>query len=81
MDEYLEVIEELEDRADELESVVFRRHAVPSRQLIDRLSDDSELTVWAAIILVPTLIVGIYGMNFRHMPGPAGWSDTPSPSG
>ena len=27
-----------------------------------------ELTAWAAIILLPTLIAGIYGMNFRHMP-------------
>ena len=26
------------------------------------------LTSWAAIILVPTLIAGIYGMNFTHMP-------------
>jgi magnesium transporter len=26
------------------------------------------LTAWAGIILVPTLIAGIYGMNFRHMP-------------
>jgi magnesium transporter len=26
------------------------------------------LTSWAAIILVPTLIAGIYGMNFLHMP-------------
>jgi magnesium transporter len=26
------------------------------------------LTSWASIILVPTLIAGIYGMNFRHMP-------------
>jgi magnesium transporter len=26
------------------------------------------LTSWAAIILVPTLIAGVYGMNFRHMP-------------
>jgi magnesium transporter len=146
VDEYLELIEELEDRADELEGVVFRsepqpaagaslqieilrlrrdavrlrRHAVPTRQLIDRLSDDSDLvtpklvpylrditdhllrtieltdgvreilttivdirmaqsahqlnevmkklTAWAAIILVPTLIAGIYGMNFRQMP-------------
>ncbi len=149
VDEYLEVVEELEDRADELENQVFRsdpetrepeagpalqleilrlrrdavqlrRHAVPMRQLIDRLADDSDLvtarlvpylrditdhllrtieltdgvreilttvvdirmaqsahqlnevmkklTAWAAIILVPTLIAGIYGMNFRHMP-------------
>jgi magnesium transporter len=26
------------------------------------------LTSWGAIILVPTLIAGIYGMNFLHMP-------------
>ncbi len=26
------------------------------------------LTSWAAIILVPTLIAGVYGMNFVHMP-------------
>jgi magnesium transporter len=26
------------------------------------------LTSWASIILVPTLIAGVYGMNFRHMP-------------
>jgi magnesium transporter len=30
------------------------------------------LTSWAAIILVPTLIAGIYGMNFHHMPE-LGW--------
>ena len=27
-----------------------------------------KLTSWAAIILIPTLIAGIYGMNFRDMP-------------
>lgn len=27
-----------------------------------------QLTAWAAIILVPTLVAGIYGMNFQHMP-------------
>ncbi|HZD18248.1 MAG TPA: magnesium/cobalt transporter CorA [Actinomycetota bacterium] len=27
-----------------------------------------QLTAWAAIILIPTLIAGIYGMNFTHMP-------------
>jgi magnesium transporter len=146
VDEYLEVVEELEDRADELEGDVFgsefregeaaplqleilrlrrdviqlKRHAIPTRQLIDRLADDSDLvteplvpylrditdhllrtielsdgvreilttivdirmaqssnqlnevmkklSAWAGIILVPTLIAGIYGMNFDHMP-------------
>ncbi len=27
-----------------------------------------QITAWAAIILIPTLIAGIYGMNFEHMP-------------
>jgi len=30
-------------------------------------------SAWAGIILVPTLIAGIYGMNFRHMPE-LGWA-------
>ncbi|MBA3363910.1 MAG: magnesium transporter CorA family protein, partial [Actinobacteria bacterium] len=69
VDDYLEVVEELEARADELEGEVFRsefveaegaalqleilrlrrdvvrlkRHAIPTRQVIDRLADDSDL--------------------------------------
>ena len=31
-----------------------------------------KLTSWAAISLIPTLIAGIYGMNFAHMPE-LGW--------
>jgi magnesium transporter len=27
-----------------------------------------QMTAWAGIILVPTLIAGVYGMNFEHMP-------------
>ena len=147
VDDYLEVVDVLEDRADKLESQVFqdeldrpedrsavqleilglrregvrlRRLAAPMRQAVDRLADDTpivterltpylrdvtdhllrtieladgvrevlttivdirvaqsanqlnevmkKLTAWAAIVLVPTLIAGIYGMNFRHMP-------------
>ena len=26
------------------------------------------LAAWGALITVPTLIAGIYGMNFKHMP-------------
>jgi magnesium transporter len=35
------------------------------------LSDNEvtkRLAAWAAIIAVPTMVAGIYGMNFRHMP-------------
>jgi magnesium transporter len=30
------------------------------------------LAAWAAMIAVPTMIAGIYGMNFQHMPE-LGW--------
>jgi hypothetical protein len=39
-----------------------------------------KLTAWAAIILVPTLVAGIYGMNVTCRSS-AGWSAIPSPSG
>jgi magnesium transporter len=26
------------------------------------------ISAWAAIVAVPTLITGVYGMNFDHMP-------------
>ncbi len=27
-----------------------------------------KISAWAAIIAVPTMVAGIYGMNFEHMP-------------
>ena len=34
--------------------------------------DTRRISAWAAIIAVPTLITGVYGMNFRFMPE-LGW--------
>ena len=31
--------------------------------------DMRKISAWAAMITVPTMIAGIYGMNFKHMPG------------
>ena len=30
--------------------------------------DTKRLAAWAAIIAVPTMLAGLYGMNFTHMP-------------
>jgi magnesium transporter len=142
VDGYLDVVEFLEDRADEVEDdvfaeeeaeglqerifrtkrqvVEFRRAVAPLREVVDLLDERGDLVTpalvpyfrdvldhvirslemidnirelltgalearmaqasnrlnvvmkqlsgWAAIILIPTLIAGIYGMNFRHMP-------------
>jgi magnesium transporter len=35
--------------------------------------DVRRISAWAAIVAVPTLITGIYGMNFEHMPE-LGWT-------
>jgi magnesium transporter len=38
-------------------------------QVSVRQNDDMrKISAWAAIITVPTLLAGIWGMNFRHMP-------------
>jgi magnesium transporter len=142
VDDYLIVVDRLEDLADDIEERVFgedqdeglqrelfnlkrlvihfRRLAAPTRHVLDELADHGgvvtqrltpyyrdvqdhvtrtielaenvgellrssleallaqasnrlnvvvkQLTGWAAIILIPTLIAGIYGMNFDHMP-------------
>ena len=31
-------------------------------------SDMRKISAWAAIVAVPTMLAGIYGMNFEHMP-------------
>jgi magnesium transporter len=31
-------------------------------------TDMRKISAWAAMLAVPTLIAGIYGMNFTHMP-------------
>lgn len=142
VDDYLIVVDRLEDLADDVEERVFgedqderlqrqlfdlkrlvihfRRLAAPTRHVVDELADHGgivtqrltpyyrdvqdhvtrtielaenvgemlrssleallaqasnrlnivvkQLTGWAAIILIPTLIAGIYGMNFEHIP-------------
>ncbi|MFD3876032.1 magnesium and cobalt transport protein CorA [Streptomyces sp. NPDC058623] len=35
---------------------------------VQQNADMRRISAWAALIAVPTLIVGVYGMNFDHMP-------------
>jgi magnesium transporter len=35
---------------------------------VQQNEDMRKISAWAAVIAVPTLIAGIYGMNFDHMP-------------
>lgn len=51
-----------------LSQVSVRQNEITLRQN----EDMRKISAWAAIAAVPTLLAGIYGMNFRHMPE-LGW--------
>jgi magnesium transporter len=44
-----------------------------TRVSVRQNEDVRKISAWAAIIAVPTLITGVYGMNFEHMPE-LGWT-------
>ena len=64
-DHLLRVVAEVESFRDLLTSVL----AANLTQVSVRQNEDvRRISAWAAIIAIPTMIAGIYGMNFRHMP-------------
>jgi magnesium transporter len=40
--------------------------------------DMRKISAWAAILAVPTMVTGVYGMNFEHMPGLKQWWGYPA---
>jgi magnesium transporter len=69
MDHSLRVLELADNIRDVLTSLLEVRVAQAANRLNEVMK---KLTGWAGIVLVPTLIAGIYGMNFRQMPE-LGW--------
>ena len=61
----LRVNEQVEGQ-DQLLSTVLM--ASMSRQALQQNEDTRKISAWVAIAAVPTMIAGIYGMNFDHMP-------------
>jgi magnesium transporter len=47
-----------------LTQVALRQNEVGMQQNADM----RRISAWVAIVAVPTMIAGIYGMNFQHMP-------------
>jgi magnesium transporter len=43
-----------------------------ARLSIQQNEDTRKISAWGALLLVPTLVAGVYGMNFEHMPE-LGW--------
>ncbi|MCJ7832608.1 MAG: hypothetical protein MUP92_04075, partial [Actinobacteria bacterium] len=61
---------ELVDNVRDLVTATFE--AEQAQVSIELNENMKKITSWGAILLVPTLIAGIYGMNFRNMPE-LGW--------
>ena len=61
----LRVNEQVEGQ-DQLLSTVLM--ASMSRQALQQNEDTRKISAWVAIAAVPTMLAGIYGMNFDHMP-------------
>ncbi|MBN0045383.1 magnesium and cobalt transport protein CorA [Streptomyces actuosus] len=64
--DHLTRVNESVDGLDRLVSDILAAHLA---QMSVRQNDDMrKISAWAAMAAVPTMIAGIYGMNFRHMP-------------
>jgi len=64
--DHLAVAAEIIDTLDSLLSSAFEAHL--ARIQVQQNDDMRKISAGAAMIVVPTLIAGIYGMNFDHMP-------------
>ncbi len=73
------VIEDLNEAADQLARTVSRARSLSglldaaltaslAQTSIQQNADMRKISAWVAMAAVPTLIAGIYGMNFTHMP-------------
>ena len=64
--DHLSVAAEQIDTLDSLLSTAFDAHV--ARIQVQQNDDMRKISAGAALIVVPTLIAGVYGMNFDHMP-------------
>jgi magnesium transporter len=62
-------VRRLSQRTRSLSDLVSDAHAANLAQVSKQQNDDMrKISAWVAIAAVPTMIAGIYGMNFEHMP-------------
>ena len=64
--DHLAVASEQIDTLDSLLSTAFEAHV--ARIQVQQNDDMRKISAGAALIVVPTLVAGVYGMNFEHMP-------------
>lgn len=65
LDHLLRVDDQVDDRNELLTSALTAHLALLGKQ---QNEDVRKISSWAAVIAIPTMIAGFYGMNFDHMP-------------
>ncbi len=68
--DHLNQAAEVVDSLDTLLSTAFDAHL--ARITVQQNNDMRKISAGVALVVVPTLIAGVYGMNFEHMPE-LGW--------
>nr|CEL13205.1 Magnesium and cobalt transport protein CorA [Kibdelosporangium sp. MJ126-NF4]CTQ98895.1 Magnesium and cobalt transport protein CorA [Kibdelosporangium sp. MJ126-NF4] len=66
VDDHLTIVAERVTRADELLNSLM--DATLAKISLQQNNDMRKITAWAAVIAVPTMAAGVYGMNFDLMP-------------
>ena len=64
--DHLQRVSEVIDSLDVLLSTAFDAHL--ARVSVQQNEDMRKISAGAALVVVPTLVAGVYGMNFDHMP-------------
>jgi magnesium transporter len=64
--DHLTRVAETVDGLDQLLSTAFEAHVAQIQ--VQQNEDMRKISAGAALVVVPTLIAGVYGMNFNHMP-------------
>ncbi|WP_280437391.1 magnesium and cobalt transport protein CorA [Nocardia carnea] len=64
-DHHTAVAERITDFDDALSSLI---NAALAKITVQQNTDMRKISAWVAVAAVPTMIAGIYGMNFEHMP-------------
>ncbi|HEX6469813.1 MAG TPA: magnesium and cobalt transport protein CorA [Streptosporangiaceae bacterium] len=71
VEDHLTRVREQVESCDELLTPILQAHM--TQVTVDDNQDMRKISAWGAILMVPTAIAGIYGMNFKHMPE-LGWA-------
>ncbi|MCW2901314.1 MAG: magnesium transporter CorA [Streptosporangiaceae bacterium] len=71
VEDHVTRVREQVESCDELLTPILQAHM--TQVTVDDNQDMRKISAWGAILMVPTAVAAIYGMNFKHMPE-LGWA-------